>query len=235
MTTTRAARSPRPAPVHLLAGCPGARKNVYRPLIGELLRLAGSPKPVVAYLGAATDDDPRFLGFMEGLVTSAGACEFLLAPVKGRKAQKGAARRIIEDADLVFLGGGDVELGMQRLGDHDLAQVLAKKHASGAPVFGISAGAILLCRKWIRWSDPDDDGSAELFDCLGLAPVLCDCHSEEDGWSELRALLRLAGGRSLGHGLRTGAAIRVGADGAVVSVCGEVERLQRRGGEIVAI
>lgn len=235
MTNPRATRGTRPSPVHLLAGSPGARKNVYRPLVGELLQGVAIPRPMVAYLGAATDDDPRFLGFMEGLVTSSGPCQFRLAPVKGRKAQGGAARRIIEDADLVFLGGGDVELGMERLREHDLAQVLAKKQASGAPLFGISAGAILLCKQWIRWSDPDDDGSAELFDCLGLAPVLCDCHGEEDGWSELHALLRLAGGRSLGHGIRAGAAVRVEADGSVATVCGEVDRLQRRGNEIVAI
>jgi peptidase E len=227
MTNPRATRGARPSPVYLLAGSPGARKNVYRPLVGEILQGVGIPRPTVAYLGAATDDDPRFLGFMEGLVTSSGPCQFRLAPVKGRKAQGGAARRIIEDADLVFLGGGDVELGMERLREHDLAQVLAKKQASGAPLFGISAGAILLCKQWIRWSDPDDDGSAELFDCLGLAPVLCDCHGEEDGWSELRALLRLVGRRSLGHGIRAGAAVRVEADGSVATVCGEVDRLQR--------
>jgi peptidase E len=224
-----------PAPVHLLAGSPGSRRNVYRSLIEEILRLPGKRKPLVAYVAAASDDDARFLGFMEGLVTSAASCTFQLAPVVGRRAGGSAAREIILAADVVFMGGGDVELGMQRLLERDLTWSLAKKQASGARFFGISAGAILLCRQWIRWRDPDDDSSAELFDCLGLAPVVCDCHGEEDGWAELQALLRLAGGRSLGYGLRAGAALRVAAaDGSADSVCGEVDRFQVRDGKVVA-
>lgn len=224
----------RPSPVHLLAGSPGGRRDVYRRLVAELLRLPAKPAPLVAYLGAATDDDPRFLGFMEGLVTSAGACTFQLAPVKGRGAAA-RARGILEAADLVFVGGGDVDLGMRRLGERDLAGTLKARHAAGVPFFGISAGAIMLCRSWIRWRDPDDDGSAELFDCLGLAPVLCDCHGEDDGWAELQALLRLAGGGAPGHGLRAGAAIRVEPGGAAEVVCGEVDRFQEREGRVEAV
>ena len=92
----------------------------------------------------------------------------------------------------------------------------------------------MLGRQWIRWRDPDDDGSAELFECLGLAPVLCDCHGEEEGWAELKALLRLAGGRSCGYGLRGGAALRVAADGSVEAVCGEVDRFAVRRGKVFA-
>ncbi len=170
---------------------------------------------------------------MAGLVEAAGPCTFRLAPVVGRGARAGAAREVIGAADLVFVGGGDVELGMRRLLERDLTGTLREKHGAGAPFFGISAGAILLGRRWIRWRDPDDDASAEPFDCLGLAPVLCDCHGEEDGWAELRALLRLEAGNALGHGIRAGAALRVGAGGEVEVVCGEVDRFQARRGEVV--
>ncbi len=224
----------RPHPVQLLAGSPGTHSD-YRPVIADVLRRSGKETPLVAYLGAATDDDPRFLGWMKELVTSAGPCTFRLAPVAGRKAAGGAARGVIEAADVVFVGGGDVELGMQRLLERDLAGPLGEKHRSGAPVFGISAGAILLARRWIRWRDPDDEASAELFDCLGLAPVLCDCHGEGDGWAELKALLALVGGRSLGHGLRAGSAIRVAGDGSVETACGKVDRFRVQGGKVVAV
>lgn len=224
-----------PRPVHLLAGGPGTRGDVYGPLVAEILRSAGKPRPLVAYLGAATDDDPRFLGWMKGLVTSAGPCTFQLAPVAGRRGAGRAARDVLEAADVVFVGGGDVELGMERILERELAASLREKHADGAPFFGISAGAILLCRRWIRWRDPDDDGSAELFDCLGVAPVVCDCHGEEDGWAELQALLRLAGGSALGYGLRAGAALRVEAGGAAEPACGEVDRFQVRRGKVLAL
>ena len=229
------ASRPRPGPVLLLAGGPGTRKSAYRPILRDLLAQTGKARPLVAYLGAATDDDRRFAGFMEALVAAAGPCTFRLAPVVGRRAAGGAARAVIETADLVLLGGGDVELGMQRLRERDLARPLAEKHQGGCPFLGVSAGAILLALRWVRWPDPQDDGSAEPFDCLGLAPILCDCHGEEDGWAELEALLRLAGGRALGHGIRAGAALRVTAGGAVELLCGEVDRLQLRGGKAVPL
>lgn len=225
---------PRSNPVHLLAGSPGSRRDVYGPLVGELLRSAGKPAPVVGYLGAATDDDPRFLGWMEALLRGAGPCTLRLAPVKGRKAANGAARAVLEEADVILVGGGDVELGMRRVNERDLGGTLRARHAGGAPVFGISAGAIMLGRRWVRWADPDDDASAELFDCLGLAPVLCDCHGEGDGWGELHALLRLAGGRAVGLGIRAGAAVRVAADGRAETVLGAVDRFRVKGGEVVA-
>ena len=224
-----------PYPVHLLAGGPGTRRDVYRPVVQGLLRGSGRPSPLVAYLGAATDDDRRFAGYMEELVTAAGPCTFRLAPVVGRGASGGAAREIIEAADVVLVGGGDVDLGMRRLLDRDLLPALRKKHGAGTPFFGISAGAILLSLGWIRWRDPDDDGSAELFECLGLAPLLCDCHGEEDGWAELKALLKLAGGRQVGHGIRAGAALRVTADGVVEPLCGKVDRFEVRGGRVMSL
>jgi peptidase E len=221
----------RPSPVHLLAGGPGTRKDHYGPIVREVLQRTGKETPLVAYLGAATDDDRRFAGMMAGLVEAAGPCTFRLAPVVGARA--GAAREVIGAADVVFVGGGDVELGMRRLLERDLTETLREKHGGGAPFLGISAGAILLGRRWIRWRDPDDDASAEPFDCLGLAPVLCDCHGEEDGWAELRALLRLEAGSALGHGIRAGAALRVGAGGEVEVLCGEVDRFRARHGKVV--
>jgi hypothetical protein len=58
-------------------------------------------------------------------------------------------------------------------------------------MFGISAGSLMLANDWVRFPDEDDEASAELFRCLGLAPLHVDAHSEEDGWSELRVLVRL--------------------------------------------
>jgi hypothetical protein len=235
MSPPTRAPAAKPRPIHLLAGDPGGRRDIYGPLVAEILRSAGKATPVLGYLGAATDDDPRFLGWMKGLVASGGDCEFQLAPVKGRRASGGAARRVIEAADVVFVGGGDVELGMQRVLERDLAGALRARVAAGAPVFGISAGAIMLCQRWIRWRDPDDDGSAELFDCLGLAPVVCDCHGEDDGWGELKALLRLAADGTTGHGLRAGSALRVAGDGSADPVLGVVDRFRERRGQLVVL
>jgi len=48
----------------------------------------------------------------------------------------------------------------------------------------------MLSKEWIRWRDPDDDATAEFFPCLGIAPLICDTHGEQDGWEELQALFK---------------------------------------------
>lgn len=216
---------PAGAPLVLLAGGPGSGQGLYPALLGDLLQSTGKTAPRVAYVGVASDDDPRFLKFMRSLFPS-GACELELAPLAGRKPKLAKAREVVERADLVFLGGGDVDLGMRRLTEGGAADLLKEKRAAGAPFAGVSAGAILLCRRWIRWRDPDDDASAELFDCLGLAPLYCDTHGEEDGWGELRALLRLLPHRAQGFGIRSGAAARVDPEGGLTVLAGEVDELR---------
>jgi len=51
-----------------------------------------------------------------------------------------------------------------------MTDFLRRLHRSGRLFFGTSAGSIMLSRKWVRWRDPHDDRSAELFPCLGLHP-----------------------------------------------------------------
>ncbi len=67
----------------------------------------------------------------------------------------------------------------------DLTSYLRELAEQGKPFIGLSAGSIMLARSWVRWPDSDEEGSAEVFPCLGVAPVYCDTHDEEAGWEEL--------------------------------------------------
>jgi hypothetical protein len=108
-------------------------------------------------------------------------------------------------------------------------------YRQGKPFFGISAGAIMLAEKWVRWRDPDDDSSAELFPCLGFAPVFCDTHDEAAGWEELRAALSLAEEGVHGYGLATGSGIKVFSDGKVEALGGEIFQYIHRGDKVERI
>ncbi len=60
--------------------------------------------------------------------------------------------------------------------------------ARGVVFAGMSAGAIMLGERWIRWPRADaGDDEAETYECLGLAPCALDCHGEADGWTEARS------------------------------------------------
>jgi len=55
------------------------------------------------------------------------------------------------DVDLVFVGGGDVEAGMDVLRDAGLLDDFHKAADRGAVFAAMSAGAIMLGKRWIRW------------------------------------------------------------------------------------
>jgi hypothetical protein len=94
---------------------------------------------------------------------------------------------------------------------------------------GLSAGSIMLARCWVRWPDPDDDSTAEVFSCLGLASLVCDTHGEREDWEELKALLTLIG-PDVGYGIPAGSALRIPSEGSLDALGRPVHRFTWRNG-----
>ena len=212
-------------PVYLLAG---GRSSIIRrgpdPLLQCALKQAESDNPSVAYVGAASNDNPAFCVMISRLLRKAGARDVKLAPLCGRRADPREAMRIIHSCNIVFMSGGDVEAGMQVLAQTGMTEFLRDQYRKGKPFFGSSAGSIMLAKAWARWRDPNVDSSAELFPCLGIAQVYCDTHGEEDDWEELRVLTRLIPAGTFGYGIPSGMALIANPDGSVLSLGGEVQR-----------
>ena len=215
-------------PVYLLAG---GRSSVTRrgpdPYLQGVLKQAGNENPIVAYVGAASNDNPEFRAMMARLLRNAGAQDVRLAPLCGRRADPKEAMRVIDSCNIVFMSGGDVEAGMHVLAKTGMADFLRDQYRKGKPFFGSSAGSILLAKAWVRWRDPNADSSAELFPCLGIAQVYCDTHGEDDDWEELRVLVRLMPSETLGYGIPSGTALIANPDGSVLALGGDVHRFIR--------
>ena len=222
-------------PVWLLAGGPGSRRRGPDPLIQRALSLAGKPSPTVAYVGAPSGDNRAFFVMIAALLKKAGAGEVTLVRFCGRRPDLERARAELDRADLVFVTGGDVEEGMRVLEATGAVAGLRELAARGVPFLGVSAGSIMLARSWVRWRDPRDEASAELFPCLGIADVWCDTHGEAEGWEELAALARIAPEGSVGHGIPTGAGLVVHPDGALEAAGSPVHRFESRAGAAVRI
>ena len=224
------------APIILLAGGRAMRmRKGPDPLLQEVFRRAGARRPTVAYVGAASKDSAEFRLWMTCLLQEAGAGQVRLASLFGRHGDVQKAKKVLDSSDLVFLSGGDVEEGMRVLHEKGMVAVLRRLHRAGKLFFGMSAGSIMLSQRWVRWKDPADDTSAERFDCLGLAPVLCDTHGEEDGWEELKSLLALSPNGTIACGIVSGTAIVVETDGTVSALGGEVQRFQKRRGDVTQV
>ena len=124
---------------------------------------------------------------------------------------------------------------MEILEGREVLPLLRQLHQAGKPFFGLSAGSIMLGRQWVRWDDPDDDSTASLFSCMGLAPLVCDTHSEHEGWEELAALLRLSPDGTVGYGLPSGSGLCVHPDGTPEAMQEPVHCLARKGGKVVRL
>jgi len=160
--------------------------------------------PVVAYLGAANDDNARFFQSAKAALLAAGICEVMRLDFQ----DKGKALNVIEQCPIIFVAGGDVEKGIKTLTEQAAPAVLKKAFNHGMHFIGVSAGAIMLCKKWVAWRN-ESDASAYSFDCLGFAGVYCDAHDEPQ-WQELKALLQLLNDKKVkGLGLRSGSAVKV--------------------------
>ena len=223
-------------PVYLLAGDPGARaRHKVDPALQAALQGCGARHPAVAYIGTASGDDASFLAWIARRLHDAGADTVKLAPLAEHHRDVARAKEIIDGADLVFFSGGDVEEGMRQLDDAGMTGPLRALARRGRAFCGVSAGSIMLARQWVRWSDPDDDATAAVFPCADIAPLLCDTHAEEDGWSELKALLQLCPDGTVGYGIPAGLTLRVPPDGTVEALGGAVHAFMRRRGEVVRI
>ena len=201
----------KPKPVYLLAG--GQRENPggMLSLFSKIFKAYGVAHPTVAYIGAASGDNWMFFKLIAGLLKAAGAREVIRVILAGKQADAAGARGQISAAEVIFISGGDVEAGMRWLQHHALIPFLKKLYAGGKPFFGVSAGSIMLGKQWVRWEDPKDDATAELFDCLGIAPLVCDTHAENENWEELQAAVKLMPGSRQGFGIPTGGVLRVSA------------------------
>jgi peptidase E len=195
--------------IHLVGGGPGAILAT-RNHIKRAVAAVGKKKPLVAYVGVASNDNLGFQKMLSAAFLGTGA-RIEMAKMARKTAKVSNAKQLLADCDLVFMSGGDVELGMNLLNERGVADELRSLAKSGKPFLGISAGSIMTCKQWVRFPG-DDDAKAEPFDCLGIAPVHMDAHSEADNWPELRTLVRLlakSDAEAVGYGVPSKGCLRV--------------------------
>jgi cyanophycinase-like exopeptidase len=160
-----------------------------RPYHHACVERLGKARPRIAYVGAAANDSPVFAAMVQAMVFGPQA-RVVNLKLSRRKVSTTTIRAELADVDLVFFTGGDVARAMELIDERALGPYLRQLATEGKPMEGISAGAILLGRHWVRFPG-DDDARAEPFPCLGIVPASFDTHAERDEWHELRVLARL--------------------------------------------
>lgn len=209
-------------PVTLIAGQFGSRHFGTRPYLEAAVELTRKEAPLALYIGAASGDDATFGTALCGLLTGAGAADVAWPKLSKRRRAAEAAHEALGRADFVFVGGGDVEAGMDVLRDAKLVQDLRAAAARGVVFAGMSAGAIMLGERWIRWPHADaTDAEAETYECLGIAPCALDTHGEGDDWAEARSFAAVRArelkGKAKAYGVPSGGALVVRSGGKMLA------------------
>lgn len=220
-----------PKPVYLIAG--GRDRKSLKSIIKTILKDTGRIQLTIAYVGVASGDSWPFYLMISAMIKEAGDCRIRRVLIAPQKADLNKAQAVLESADAIFVSGGDVEAGMQILEEKNMAGFLTDLFKQGKILFGVSAGSIMLAREWVRWRDPEDDSTTELFPCLGITPIICDTHAEADDWEELKAALKLKEEDTRGYGIPSGSCLKVYPDGRMEALDGAITQFLKRGNSIV--
>jgi hypothetical protein len=136
-----------------------------------------------AYVGASNGDNPDFYAIFVAAMEGVGVFDCSMIP----SAVSEADLAFLNDADIILLAGGDVEIGWQTFLTNGLDKHIVRRYFEGATLIGISAGAVQLGLGYLK-----------------LVPFIIGAHEESTNWKTTRELLRLSGSNTRAIGLPTG-------------------------------
>ena len=146
-----------------------------------------------AYIGASNGDNPDFYAIFVAAMEGAGIFDCRMIP----SAVSEADLTFLNDADILLLAGGDVELGWRTFLSNGLSNHIVRRYFEGATLIGVSAGAVQLGLGGLA-----ADGS--LIETFKLVPFIIGAHEESDNWKTTTDLLRLSPTNTRAIGLPTG-------------------------------
>jgi hypothetical protein len=136
-----------------------------------------------AYVGASNGDDPDFYAIFVAAMEGVGVSDCRMIP----SAVSEADLAFLNDADIILLAGGDVEVGWQTFLTNGLDRHIVRRYFEGATLIGISAGAVQLGLGYLK-----------------LVPFIIGAHEESTNWKTTKELLKLAATTTRAIGLPTG-------------------------------
>jgi len=165
-----------------------------------------SSKPSAAYIGASNGDQPEFYNLFVSAMESMQISDCRLVPSQPSREDI----LFLENAGLIVLSGGDVELGWRTFEQNGLKELIPRKRFDSAVLMGLSAGAIQLGLGCLS-----NSAQPRQIDMFRFAPFYVGAHDEENDWWDLRALVNLSQSDARAIGLPVGGGAIYYADGTL--------------------
>lgn len=184
------------------------------PIDRVLLGLTGRPNPRVLFIPTASGDAEDYVLRMSAAYRALGA-EVHALRLYGPDGERELARRKIEEADAVYVGGGNTKAMIARWQELGVDEALRCHLEAGKPAGGLSAGALCWFRvgnsDWPRYEEIPGVNTAPL-ECLGFVDLALCPHTRDEGFrlDEFREMMR--GVPGAGVGLDDGCAIQIRGD-----------------------
>jgi len=162
-------------------------------LIERIVEATTRDQLKAAYVGASNGDQPDFYEIFVAAMEGIGVVDCRMIP----SALSEADIAFLNDADIILLAGGDVEIGWRVFLTNGLSEHIVRRYFEGASLIGVSAGAVQLGLCGLA-----ADGS--LIETFKVVPFIIGAHEESNNWKTTRELLRLSGTGKKAIGLPTG-------------------------------
>ena len=178
---------------------------------GALLigRLVTRDRLKAAYIGASNGDNPNFYAIFVAAMKGVSVvdCRMIASALSERDLA------FLNDADIILLAGGDVEAGWRTFVTNGLSNHLIRRHAEGASLIGISAGAVQLGLGYLK-----------------LVPFIIGAHEESTNWKT--TIERLSESDTTAIGLPTGGGAVYHEDRTLEPLRHPLVKLSLSGGEV---
>jgi cyanophycinase len=186
---------------------------------------AGGTIPA-AYIGASNGDTRQFYSIFEGAMDAVGITERRMIG----SAYAADDREFLERAQLIVLAGGDVQRGWNTFETTGMKQEILARHAQGAVLVGVSAGAVQLGRR--ATAETEASSALELLNVFNLVPAIIDVHDEHREWARLSRTVHMLEGEITGMGIPTGGGLMVHPDGTFEALRRPVDEFSWDGTQI---
>ena len=218
---------PQPQPLYLLAD---SQLLFWKRQDGLLLEaaldgLARDTPLSAAYIGASNGDRPEYYEIFEAAMDAIGITDRRMIDSSFGPDD----RAFLERARLIVLAGGDVRLGWDTFVETGMKDVILRRHAQGAVLVGISAGAVQLGRYGIV--ETPESPVPELLDMFNLVPMVIDTHDERAEWGRLSRTIILQGAAT-GLGIPSGGGVIVHADATIEPLRRPAHEFRFEGGRV---
>ncbi len=188
----------------------GATAAIDRVLLG----LTGKANPRLLFIPTASGDSEEYVERLELGYGRLGA-EVTTLRLLGEDRDPEIAARRIDEADVIYVGGGNTKMMLEQWRELGVDQALRRFLDSGRPAGGLSAGAICWFRvansDWPQYEGIPDVNTAPLAG-LGFVDLALCPHTRDEGFrlAEFTAMMRDIPGA--GVGLDDGCAIQIRGD-----------------------